>query len=589
VGRRVSRVREGRAGAADARLSDAARQLRRLVSSPHLLVRMDGTVEYADPAFLQHVGREREDLRGTALSDLVALPREAVLDQIFLFSCSLNWLAARLQLVGTDGNGIDFPCRGLLLMPGSGDQPALVCICFDERLQYQLLRRSLQAERMVWQQANFDSLTRLPNRQMFQYRLEQEVFSSHRAGARFALMFIDLDEFKDINDTIGHAQGDHLLKEASQRLQSCVRKTDLVARLGGDEFIVLLSQIKGLAVVDQIARKILESILQPFNLSAQPSYVSASIGIACFPEDGESPAELLRHADQAMYAAKAAGRNRAMRFQPELEERALNRVQIARDLRQALNDKQFTLVYQPVVELSSGRVARAEALIRWNHAERGPISPAEFIPVAERNGLIGRIDEWVFKEATEQLRFWREQVRPDMVLSINCSPLAFSALPRGEGPSPWRARLDELQLPGESIVLEITEGLLLEAGARVTEALSKVALEGLHVAIDDFGTGYSSLAYLRRHDIDCLKIDKSFIDTIGANDSGTEIAETVIAMAKKLGIEVVAEGVETRVQHDTLARLGCDYVQGYLYSRPLAADALTDLLKHGTLLGPWAA
>ena len=584
----LARPAERRAGEPDARLSGPVRQLRRLVSSPHVLVRMDGFIEYADPAFAQHIGREHEDLYGKSLLDLVALPRDSVLDQIFLFSCSPDWLPARLQLAGVDGSGVDFPCRGLLLMAGTRDEPALVCICLDERLQYQLLRRSLQAERMVWQQANFDSLTRLPNRQMFQYRLEQEVFSSGRAGASFALMFIDLDEFKDINDTIGHAQGDQLLKEAAQRLQACVRKTDLVARLGGDEFIVLLSQVKDLSAVELIARKILESLAQPFNLSAQPSYVSASIGIACFPEDGESPAELLRHADQAMYAAKAAGRNRSTRFQPELEEKALNRVQIARDLRQALSENQFTLVYQPVIELATGKVARAEALIRWNHSERGPISPAEFIPVAERNGLIGRIDEWVFREATEQLRVWRTFVRPDMVLSINCSPLAFSALPRDDAPSPWRARLDELELPGDSIVLEITEGLLLEAGARVTEALSKVAREGLHVAIDDFGTGYSSLAYLRRHDIDCLKIDKSFIDTIGANDSGTEIAETVIAMAKKLGIEVVAEGVETRVQHDTLARLGCDYVQGYLYSKPIPAAELTRILEEGAPVGPWA-
>lgn len=576
-------------GDTDSRLSGPVRQLRRLISSPHILVHLDGTIEFADTAFVQHIGREHEELAGKSFLDLVALPRDSVLDQIFLFSCSPDWLPARLQLTGVDGAGIDFPCRGLLLVPGTQEQEALVCISLDERLQYQLLRRSLQAERMVWQQANFDTLTRLPNRQMFQYRLEQEVFSSGRSGSAFALMFIDLDEFKDINDTIGHAQGDQLLKEAAQRLQSCVRKTDLVARLGGDEFIVLLSQVKELQVVEGIARKILEAIAQPFNLSSLPSYVSASIGIACYPEDGDNPTELLRHADQAMYAAKAAGRNRSVRFQPELEERALNRVQIARDLRQALSENQFTLVYQPVIELATGKVARAEALIRWTHSERGPISPAEFIPVAERNGLIGRIDEWVFNEATEQLRIWRERASPDMVLSINCSPLAFSSLPRTEAPTPWRARLDELQLPGNSIVLEITEGLLLEAGARVTEALSKVAREGLHVAIDDFGTGYSSLAYLRRHDIDCLKIDKSFIDTIGANDSGTEIAETVIAMAKKLGIEVVAEGVETRIQHDTLSRLGCDYVQGYLYSRPIAAAELTEILERGAMLGPWSA
>lgn len=285
-------------------LNPSVRQLHRLISSPHVLVRLDGTIVHADFGFAQHIGRENEELEGRSFVELASLPQDAMLDQIFMFSCSPDWIPARMQLSSADGAEVDFPCRGLLLSPATATEEALVCICLDERMQYQLLRRSLQAERMVWQQANFDTLTRLPNRQMFQYRLEQEVFSSGRNGAVFALLFIDLDEFKDINDTIGHAHGDQLLKEAAQRLQACVRKTDLVARLGGDEFVVLLSQVKEMPAVEGVAQKILESLVQPFILSGQPSYISASIGIACFPEDGDTPAELLRHADQAMYAPR---------------------------------------------------------------------------------------------------------------------------------------------------------------------------------------------------------------------------------------------------------------------------------------------
>lgn len=559
-------------------LTQLVKGMLRLLSAPYVLVTLEGTIMHADNGFAELVGRQPDELVGSAIADLVALPESAVLDQIFLFSSTLEWVAARWQLQKRDGTQQDFPCRGLLLTRASADVPALICVSLDERLQFQLLNRSLQAERVVWQQANFDVLTKLPNRQMFQYRLEQEVFASARNQRSFALLFIDLDEFKDINDTIGHEQGDVLLKEAALRIAECVRKTDLVARLGGDEFTVLLSQVRDTSVAHEVAAKILDVLVQPFNLTAQPSYVSASIGIACYPEDGAAPSELLRHADQAMYAAKGAGRNRCVRFDRDMAQKSSSRVQLAGELRRALSEGQFSLVYQPIVDLATGQIVRAEALLRWNHPERGAISPTEFIPVAERMGLINRIDTWVFEEATVQLRDWRSFLRPNFVLSVNCSPLAFSSIPPDDAPSPWAARLHELGLPGESVVLEITEGLLLDAGPRVSEALAKVAREGLRVAIDDFGTGYSSLAYLRRHHIDCLKIDKSFIDSIGAEEHGAEIAGSVIAMAKKLSIEVVAEGVETLEQHRTLQALGCDYVQGYLYAKPMSGTELSALL-----------
>jgi len=566
-------------------LEEGARQALRMLTAPYLLVGVNGEVLWVDSGMARLLGRSATELVGRQIDTLAAMPPDLLRRQLGVFGGTTSWVLARLQLRGADGQSVEFPCRGLLLQSRHGERPGVICISLNERLQFQLLTRNIEAERALWERSNFDQLTGLPNRQMFQSRLEQEAFSGNRGSVGFALLFIDLDEFKDVNDTLGHEHGDLLLKEAAQRLHACVRRTDTVGRLGGDEFTVLLGNVRDRQRVSDVAAKILGELTRPFTINGQTSYVSASIGIACYPDDGSDGLQLLQHADQAMYAAKAAGRNCYRHFTSEMQEQMSSRLQIANDLRAALDGDQFELLYQPILHLPTQRLNRAEVLIRWRHPQRGNIPPGLFIPVAERTGLINRIDEWVFDAATRQLAEWRGGIAPDLTLSINISPLEFSLLAPGEQLTHWSVRLQQLGLPGSSIVLEITEGLLLDAGDRVSESLRKVAREGLQVPIDDFGTGYSSLAYLRRYDIDFLKIDQSFVQHIGHGDEGGTIVESVVAMAQKLGLEVVAEGVETEYQHRFLQNIGCNYGQGYFYAQPLPAAALIERIISANRIG----
>jgi diguanylate cyclase (GGDEF)-like protein/PAS domain S-box-containing protein len=432
------------------------------------------------------------------------------------------------------------------------------------------------AEQTIWQQANFDSLTGLPNRHMFYERLAQEMKKSKRAGLPLALLFLDLDHFKDINDTMGHGKGDLLLKEMAQRLVHCVRNTDTVARLGGDEFTIILSEIREHDSIERLAQEILHQLTKPFELDGQCAYASVSIGITLFPEDTDDIDELIKNADQAMYAAKNQGRNCRNYFTISMQEAALARMQLINDLRIAIAENQFLLCYQPIVELSSGIIYKAEALIRWRHPARGLISPAEFIPVAESTGMIIEIGEWVFREAARQASQWREELHADFQISINKSPVQFQK--DGNGHIVWFDHLRKLGLPGQCIVVEITEGLLMDAGAAIISQLLAFRDGGVQVSLDDFGTGYSSLSYLKKFDIDYLKIDQSFTRNLSPHANDLALCEAIIVMAHKLGIKVIAEGIETQEQCDLLVAAGCDYGQGYLFSKPLLADEFRQLL-----------
>jgi diguanylate cyclase (GGDEF)-like protein/PAS domain S-box-containing protein len=432
------------------------------------------------------------------------------------------------------------------------------------------------AEQTIWQQANFDALTGLPNRHLFYERLEQEMKKSRRMGLPLALLFLDLDHFKDINDTQGHDKGDLLLKETAQRLLSCVRNTDTVARLGGDEFTVILTELHEQDNIERIAQNILRQIAQPFELAGEMTYLSVSIGITLYPEDTDNLDVLIKNADQAMYAAKDQGRNRRHYFTPSMQEVALNRMRLISDLRNALAERQFWLAYQPIVELATGAIRKAEALVRWQHLTRGLISPAEFIPVAETTGMIIDIGEWVFREAVQQVGQWRTVLHEDFQISINKSPVQFQQ--EGNGHLAWFEYLRELGLPGQSIVVEITEGLLMDADTAITDQLLAFRDAGIQVSLDDFGTGYSSLSYLKKFDIDYLKIDQSFTRNLGVNASDMALCEAMIVMAHKLGIKVIAEGIETQKQCDLLTAAGCDYGQGYLFSKPVSADEFERLL-----------
>ncbi len=433
-----------------------------------------------------------------------------------------------------------------------------------------------RSEELIWSQANFDALTQLPNRRMFRDRLMQDLKKAQRGGLRLALLFLDLDRFKEVNDTLGHEQGDVLLVEAARRIVACVRASDTVARLGGDEFTIILAELEDANVAERVAGNILDTLQQPFQLGHDVAWVSASIGITLCPDDSTNLEDLIKNADQAMYVAKGAGRNRFCYFTRAMQDAALERIALLNDLHMAVKEQQFELVYQPIVSLASGHIGKAEALLRWRHPVRGVVSPAVFIALAEESGLIHEIGDWVFTEAARQVQRWQGTVRADFQVSVNVSPLQIQA---ARHPGQWVRALQEMGLRGNSMVLEITEGLLLDSSNSVAEQLLAFRDAGIQVAIDDFGTGYSALSYLKKLDIDTLKIDQSFIRNLGSEASDMALSEAIVVMAHKLGLRVVAEGVETALQRDLLRAMGCDDAQGYLYARPLPASELEPLLQ----------
>ncbi|GAB4397702.1 MAG: EAL domain-containing protein [Rhodoferax sp.] len=427
-------------------------------------------------------------------------------------------------------------------------------------------------ELQAWQQANLDPLTGLPNRRQLRERLSLEMRRALRSQRQLAVLFLDLDRFKEVNDTLGHDQGDRLLAEAAQRIRDHVRATDTVARLGGDEFAVVVGDVEDPSALHSLLGKLLTTLNEAFILRGERVFVSASIGVTLYPGDALDVDDVLRQADQALYVAKGAGRNRYHFFTPDLQAAVQAKVQMTADLREALEQSQFHLVYQPIVELATGLVHKAEVLLRWQHPTHGAVSPAQFIPVAESSGLILPLGEWVFEQAVAQVAQWRQTLHPNFQISINRSPVQFSA-PDGLAKR-WSERLHANHLPGKAIVVEITEGLLLSDSESVIQELLQLGQGGIQVSLDDFGTGYSSLAYLQKFSVDFVKIDQSFVRDLAPGSTNQALCRAIIAMAHGLGMKVVAEGVETRQQRDILAAEGCDYGQGYYFSRPLQAQAL---------------
>ena len=426
-------------------------------------------------------------------------------------------------------------------------------------------------EATIWHQAHYDHLTQLPNRQLFEQSLLQSMEHTRRSGVPFALLFLDLDFFKTVNDTFGHDEGDELLRQVARRLLACVRASDQVARLGGDEFTVLLQDIKQPEDAHHICRKLLHAIAQPYQLGYSSASISVSSGVVFYPRDGADSETLLKNADLAMYASKDKGRNQFSEFTPAMEQEEEQRLLLLRALRQGLDEEEFVLHYQPIVEMASGRIAKAEALLRWQPPLRGSVSPAEFIPAAEESGLIVPLGDWVLREATRQLAQWRAQVAADFSLSVNVSPAQLHA--HEQDVRSWLAHLAQLELPAQALVLEITERLLLEPDREADAKLRLLQDAGVQLALDDFGTGYSSLTHLKRFDIDLLKIDRSFVQQLAPGNDDAVLCQAIIAMAHQLGIRVVAEGVEMQAQHDLLLDAGCDLGQGYWYGRPMPAPA----------------
>lgn len=438
-----------------------------------------------------------------------------------------------------------------------------------------------RTEDLIWHQANYDSVTQLPNRRLFRDRLEQEMRKTQRKHQALALLFIDLDRFKEVNDTLGHDVGDRLLVEAAQRISACVRDSDTVARIGGDEFTVILPQLDDASRVEQIAEHIVDALATPFQLGDESIYISASLGITLYPNDAAEVEGLLKNADQAMYVAKSNGRNGFSYFTSAMQEHAQNRLHLIKDLRVALAGDQFRIYFQPIIDLHSGQIVKAEALIRWQHPQRGMVSPVEFIPLAEETGLIVDIGDWIFRESVEWMQRWHARGYSCKQVSVNKSPNQFLSDEKHES---WGELLRKIGLPGECVVVEITEGLLLDAREEVKLSLLNFRDAGIQVALDDFGTGYSSLSYLKKFDIDYLKIDRSFVRDLASDPNDLALSEAIIVMAHKLGLKVVAEGVETAEQRDILRAAGCDYAQGFLYAQPMPAQEFDALLASGKSL-----
>jgi diguanylate cyclase (GGDEF)-like protein len=386
-----------------------------------------------------------------------------------------------------------------------------------------------------------------------------------------ALIFMDLDNFKNVNDTLGHAAGDEVLRTSAKRIQQSLRDADTAARLGGDEFAVVLPDMDNMMDAKNIAQRILDSIAMPLVVHGEEIVTTASMGIALFPADSNDDQGLLREADIAMYRSKSGGGNAIEFFTPEMNERAIRRMRIESQLQRALDLDEFEVHYQPIVSLPDGQLIGVEALLRWNNSVLGAVSPAEFIPMAERSGIIESIGAWVLETACRQVKEWQDAEWPDLRVAVNLSP---RELDRGDAVKMIARALDRTGLPAKSLEIEVTERVLLDDVDRVTATFRQIKELGVGLCIDDFGTGYSSLSYLRNYPFDVLKIDRAFIHDATRHNSGVSLLRAILAMAESLGLKVVAEGVETKAQMDLLCRLHCGFAQGYFFCPPMSAETI---------------
>ncbi|WP_062786808.1 putative bifunctional diguanylate cyclase/phosphodiesterase [Aquitalea pelogenes] len=515
-------------------------------------------------AFEQFIGTPREQLIGYSVFDLSPpdlAARYHAADQSLFNSRGTQVYEAQVQYA--DGSRHDVVFYKATFDKADGSLGGLVGLILD-------ISERKQMEQAIWREANYDALTGLPNLRLLRDRLSEELERARRQGSTLALLFIDLDRFKEVNDTLGHHVGDQLLIQAAERIQAVVRSSDTVSRQGGDEFVVILSDINNAQAAGMVASKIIRLLHMPFLLGSNEVYVSASIGIALYPDDSQQQETLVSYADQAMYAAKANGRNCFSYFTPSLQEEALRRQAIGKQLRQALAGNHFEAWFQPIIALQDGLPVKAEALLRWHHPTDGIRLPGEFIAVAEEIGMIGDIGNLVFQQTMDLLQQW-----PSGQVSVNISPRQLISGDCGLWPQELAAR----SLPASCISVEITESLLLDERPIVVNTLLGFHQAGMEVSIDDFGTGYSAMSYLKKFNIDYLKIDRSFIQGLANDNTDRAITEAVIAMGHKLGMKIIAEGVETPEQLELLRQAGCDYAQGYLFARPMPPAAFIDYIR----------
>jgi len=419
-------------------------------------------------------------------------------------------------------------------------------------------------------------LTGLPNRVLLEDRLQQAKALAHRMNSRFAVLFLDIDRFKMINDTLGHSVGDELLRLVAVRLKKTLRETDTVARIGGDEFIILLSSVNDRNDVSNLSDKILKSLVVPFRLRDHELFISTSLGVCMSHDDSHDSEDIVKKADIAMYHAKSMGRNNVQFYNNNMDQNASRRFVISNSLRRGLEQNEFLVYYQPKLDIVTGRIVSMEALVRWDHPELGLLSPVEFIQLAEENGLIMQLGEWVLRESCIQNVKWQSEGIMDLCVAVNLSGYQ---LQHAEMLDTIRKVLKETGMPPDHLELEITESVIMQNADFAVSILSALSELGIKISIDDFGTGYSSLAHLKRFSVNTLKIDKSFVREVDLNSTDAAIATAIIAMGNSLNLNVIAEGVETQSQYDFLKFNNCDQVQGFLFCRPLPPEELIELLR----------
>ncbi|MCB1959375.1 MAG: EAL domain-containing protein [Rhodocyclaceae bacterium] len=537
----------------------------------------DGVVEYINPMILQISGFSAGEVLGrrSRLFD-PALMTERTVDALFAALRDGRDWEGELHMPHADGGRYWEHLHLSPVIDTGGAITHFVAVRED------ISERKAQEAEMLYR-AHHDALTDLPNRALAVDRLNQALRHAERQGAVVALLFIDMDNFKTVNDTLGHEAGDALLVAAGQRIRAVLRGDDTVARHGGDEFLVILTDAGSAAQVGGVAQTILQAFGQPFDIDGAEVFVTLSIGATLYPDDGANVSALLRNADLAMYEAKDVGRNSCRFFNPALHETTRARMEIESCLRGALARGEFHLVFQPVMRADSGRIVGAEALLRWNSPTLGAVPPDRFIDIAERTGLIVAIGDWVLEEACRQAGHWQRSVAPGFRISVNVSPRQFRASAFAQRVAAVLARNG---MSANSLIVEVTEGLLLQNHAEVRAVFDQLIALGVRMEMDDFGTGYSSLSYLKHFPFNAVKIDREFVRDVAVDPDDRVLVDTVIRMGKSLGLSVIAEGVETAEQLDILRALGCDLLQGYYFSRPVTAEVLSGVLAETATLPP---
>ncbi len=528
-----------------------------------------GTILTSNPATTRTVGYRADELRGRSLESLFAEQNRITLSELFSILERKDRWEGELWLRCKENSVEPFWLTITLIRDNHGriTHYAVILLNLSERKE---------AEKTIYQLAYFDPLTRLPNRRLFQDRLQQALLVAQREDLKVAVLFLDLDRFKIINDSRGHAAGDMLLQAVAKRLQSCIRREDTLARLGGDEFAVILGQIKHPDEAAVVAEKLLAALSQAFAVEGNQCFTSASIGISLFPDDASNCEQLLKHADSAMYHAKRKGRNRFQFFTRELNAVIAEQVALEHDLRQAIERNELQLYYQPQWHLQTGRIIGIEALLRWHHPRRGWIPPKIFIPLAEECGLFDYLGEWVLRGACRQMAKWQKATGMNCSIAVNISARQFHNPALAEK---IEVILHETGLPSQNLELELTETVLMEDISEVMATLQRMHDLQVRLTIDDFGTGHSSLNNLKRFRLHRLKIDRCFIAHTTDNPSDAAIVETIISLGQNLDMSVLAEGVETLAQADFLKQRGCLLAQGWLFARPLEAGQLEDMLR----------